>query len=54
MESGRVLLTGKADDVLNNPEMAALYFGGSVQESRNAAASEPAPAAAPHVAPAAG
>jgi branched-chain amino acid transport system ATP-binding protein len=32
MESGRVLLTGKADDVLNNPEMAALYFGGSVKE----------------------
>jgi len=30
MESGRVLLTGKADAVLNNPEMAALYFGGSV------------------------
>jgi ABC-type branched-subunit amino acid transport system ATPase component len=34
MESGRVLLTGKADDVLNNPEMAALYFGGSVEEAR--------------------
>jgi branched-chain amino acid transport system ATP-binding protein len=32
MESGRVLLTGKADDVLNNPEMAALYFGGTVKE----------------------
>jgi ABC-type branched-subunit amino acid transport system ATPase component len=32
MESGRVLLTGKAVDVLNNPEMAALYFGGSVAE----------------------
>jgi ABC-type branched-subunit amino acid transport system ATPase component len=30
MESGRVLLTGKAQDVLDNPEMAALYFGGSV------------------------
>ncbi len=30
MESGRVLLTGKAGDVLGNPEMAALYFGGSV------------------------
>jgi ABC-type branched-subunit amino acid transport system ATPase component len=36
MESGRVLLTGKADDVLNNPEMAALYFGGSVQEKGDA------------------
>jgi len=30
MESGRVLLTGNADAVLSNPEMAALYFGGSV------------------------
>ena len=30
MESGRVLLTGEAGAVLNNPEMAALYFGGSV------------------------
>jgi branched-chain amino acid transport system ATP-binding protein len=34
MESGRVLLTGKADDVLNNPEMAALYFGGSVEQAK--------------------
>lgn len=33
MESGRVLLTGKADDVLNNPEMAALYFGGTVERA---------------------
>jgi branched-chain amino acid transport system ATP-binding protein len=32
MESGRVLLDGKAGDVLNNPEMAALYFGGYVKE----------------------
>ena len=31
MESGRVVLAGKADSVLNNPEMAALYFGGSVE-----------------------
>jgi ABC-type branched-subunit amino acid transport system ATPase component len=31
MESGRVLLDGNADDVLANPEMSALYFGGSVQ-----------------------
>lgn len=48
MESGRVLLTGKADDVLNDPEMSALYFGGSVQESRRAtdatAQADPAPA----------
>jgi branched-chain amino acid transport system ATP-binding protein len=51
MESGRVLLTGKADDVLNNPEMAALYFGGSVQEAKQAHEPVPAP---PRVAPAAG
>jgi ABC-type branched-subunit amino acid transport system ATPase component len=29
MESGRVLLAGGAADVLNNPEMADLFFGGS-------------------------
>jgi branched-chain amino acid transport system ATP-binding protein len=29
MESGRVLMTGPADDVLGNPEMADLFFGGS-------------------------
>jgi len=29
MESGRVLLAGGASDVLNNPEMADLFFGGS-------------------------
>jgi branched-chain amino acid transport system ATP-binding protein len=34
MESGRVLLTGSAESVLNNPEMAALYFGGSVEQAR--------------------
>jgi ABC-type branched-subunit amino acid transport system ATPase component len=31
MESGRVLLAGRAGDVLSNPEMANLYFGGSVE-----------------------
>ena len=31
MESGRVLMTGRADAVLNNPQMADLYFGGSVK-----------------------
>ena len=35
MESGRVLLTGKADAVLKNPEMAALYFGGSVEQAKD-------------------
>jgi ABC-type branched-subunit amino acid transport system ATPase component len=43
MESGRVLLTGKADDVLNNPEMAALYFGGSVEEARRSSLPTPTP-----------
>jgi ABC-type branched-subunit amino acid transport system ATPase component len=33
MESGRVLLEGRAHDVLNNPEMADLYFGGSVKHA---------------------
>jgi len=33
MESGRVLLTGKAAEVLANPEMAALYFGGTVEQA---------------------
>jgi len=37
MESGRVLLAGPADDVLANPEMADLFFGGSARESRQAA-----------------
>jgi branched-chain amino acid transport system ATP-binding protein len=35
MESGRVVLTGKADAVLANPEMAALYFGGSVGATKD-------------------
>jgi ABC-type branched-subunit amino acid transport system ATPase component len=33
MESGRVLLDGRAHEVLANPEMAALYFGGSVEDA---------------------
>jgi ABC-type branched-subunit amino acid transport system ATPase component len=35
MESGRVLLTGEAEAVLKNPEMSALYFGGSVEQAKN-------------------
>ena len=38
MESGRVLLEGRANDVLNNPEMADLYFGGSVKQATAASA----------------
>jgi ABC-type branched-subunit amino acid transport system ATPase component len=45
MESGRVVLTGKAHDVLNNPEMAALYFGGSVAEARRGSLPTSVPAA---------
>jgi ABC-type branched-subunit amino acid transport system ATPase component len=34
MESGRVLLVGGASEVLNNPEMSALYFGGTVERAK--------------------
>ena len=37
MESGRVLLVGTAGDVLANPEMADLFFGGSAQADAKAA-----------------
>jgi hypothetical protein len=29
-----VLLTGAADAVLKNPEMSALYFGGTVEQAK--------------------
>ena len=35
MESGRVLLTGEAESVLNNPEMSALYFGGTIEQAKD-------------------
>jgi ABC-type branched-subunit amino acid transport system ATPase component len=38
MESGRVLMTGTADEVLANPEMADLFFGGSAAHPRRGAA----------------
>ena len=38
MESGRVVLTGPAREVLENPEMADLYFGGSAHAGRPQAA----------------
>ncbi|HEU5440582.1 MAG TPA: ABC transporter ATP-binding protein [Ktedonobacterales bacterium] len=34
MESGRVRLTGPAQDILNNPEISALYLGGTLEDSR--------------------
>ncbi len=39
MESGRVLLDGRASEVLANPEMADLYFGGSVKNAVQATSS---------------
>ena len=33
MESGRVLLDGPAGEILANPEIADLYFGGAVKKS---------------------
>jgi len=42
MESGRVLLDGRAHDVLANPEMADLYFGGSVKNAVKATTTAPA------------
>jgi branched-chain amino acid transport system ATP-binding protein len=36
MESGRVLLVGTAGEVLANPEMADLFFGGSAQAETRA------------------
>jgi ABC-type branched-subunit amino acid transport system ATPase component len=43
MESGRVLMTGRADDVLNNPQMADLYFGGSVKAPRDTSPQDAVP-----------
>lgn len=43
MESGRVLLAGTAREVLENPDMADLFFGGSAHaDARKAAAAAPA------------
>ena len=34
LENGRVRLSGSGQDVLNNPEIGALYLGGSIEETR--------------------
>lgn len=34
MESGRVRLTGPAQDILSNPEISALYLGGTLEDFR--------------------
>ncbi len=33
MESGKVRLTGPAQDILSNPEISALYLGGTMEDS---------------------
>jgi ABC-type branched-subunit amino acid transport system ATPase component len=33
LENGRVRLSGTGHDVLNNPEIGALYLGGTIEES---------------------
>jgi branched-chain amino acid transport system ATP-binding protein len=43
MESGRVRLDGRSDSVLNNPEISALYLGGSVSKQGQGAPSPLAP-----------
>jgi hypothetical protein len=46
MESGRVLLVGGAAEVLANPEMADLFFGGTAPRDvklGNGGAAPPAP-----------
>lgn len=35
MESGHVRLTGPAADILGNPEISALYLGGTLEDSRS-------------------
>ena len=37
LENGRVRLTGTGSEVLNNPEIGALYLGGSLEEASHAA-----------------
>jgi ABC-type branched-subunit amino acid transport system ATPase component len=33
LENGQVRLSGSGHDVLNNPEIGALYLGGTIEES---------------------
>lgn len=35
LENGQVRLSGSGHDVLNNPEIGALYLGGTIEESSN-------------------
>ncbi len=36
LENGKVRLSGSGTDVLNNPEIGALYLGGSIEETKHA------------------
>ena len=36
LENGKVRLSGTGPDVLNNPEIGALYLGGSIEETKHA------------------
>jgi hypothetical protein len=40
METGRVRLEGTGSEILNNPEMGALYLGGTIEE-RQASEQDP-------------
>jgi branched-chain amino acid transport system ATP-binding protein len=42
MESGRVLLTGTGRELLDNPEMADLFFGGHTAEGDGRRVAAPA------------
>ncbi len=43
MEGGKVRLTGSATEVMNHPEIASLYLGGTAATTANAAQATPAP-----------
>ena len=45
MESGRVRLEGSHEEILNNPEIAHLYLGGTISGPATGAVSEPSSAA---------
>jgi ABC-type branched-subunit amino acid transport system ATPase component len=36
LENGKVRLSGTGSEVLNNPEIGALYLGGSLEETKHA------------------
>lgn len=46
MEGGRVRLEGSGQAVLENPEMRALYFGGTLEEAPGADTEDPGPSGA--------